>query len=158
MLEPIERALAGERRAVLASGLELAGEHRQHRVAAQLVVVDQILIPHRKAKDPLPNHGPDAVLDLGLGATIDEANGEPPDRADRPIGRAEQERAGVRGDLAAVEGGHHLAPLDHFKPEQVAATLCRHRGAPLRRVKPLLQKNYRRFRAPMHLSPVRNPG
>jgi hypothetical protein len=31
------------------------------------------------------------------------------------------------------------------------ATLCRHRGTPLRRVKPLSQKSYRRSRAPMHL-------
>jgi hypothetical protein len=51
-----------------------------------------------------------------------------------------------------------LATLDHFITEQVTATLCRHRGTPLRRVKPLSQKNYRRFRAPMHLFPVRNPG
>ena len=99
-----------------------------------------------------------AVLDLRLRAAVGEAGREPLDQADRPIGRAEQQRAGVRGDLAAVERRHHLAPLDHFITEQVAATLCRHRGAPLRRVKSLSQKNYRRFRAPMHLPPVRNPG
>jgi hypothetical protein len=43
VLEPVERALAGERGAVLAPRLELAGECCQHRVVAQLVVVDEIL-------------------------------------------------------------------------------------------------------------------
>jgi hypothetical protein len=41
VLEPVQRALAGERRASLAPGSELAGEGRQHRVVAQLIVVDQ---------------------------------------------------------------------------------------------------------------------
>jgi hypothetical protein len=157
MLEPVERALAGERRAPLAPGRELAGEGRQHRIVAQLIVIDQILISQGNAEHPLRQHGPDAVLDLPLGATIEEAGGEPLDQTDRPIGRPEQQRAGVGGALAAIEGGHHLAALDHFITEQIAATLCRHRGAPLHRSNSLSQKNYRRFRAPMHLIPVRNP-
>ena len=158
MLEPVERALAGERGAVLASGLELAGEGREHWVVAQLIVVDEILVAERDAEHPLRDHGLDGVLDLRRGATVGEARREPTHHMDHPIGRAEQERTGVRGDLAAVERGHHSAPLDHFKPEQVAATLCRHRGAPLQRVKALSQKNFPAFRAPMHLSSVRNPG
>jgi hypothetical protein len=81
-----------------------------------------------------------------------------PDQPDRSVGGAEQQRAGIGGDLAAVERSHHLAPFDDFITKQVAATLCRHRGAPLHRVKSLSQKNYRRFRAPMHLPAVRNPG
>ena len=55
----------------------------------------------------------------------------------RPIARSvapSSSAAGIRGDLAAVERGHHLAALDHFITEQVAATLCRHRGTPLRRL------------------------
>jgi hypothetical protein len=42
VLEPVERALAGERGAAPASGPELAGEGREHRVMAQLVVVDEV--------------------------------------------------------------------------------------------------------------------
>ena len=41
VLEPVERALAGERGAVPALGLELAGQRREHRVVAQLIVVDR---------------------------------------------------------------------------------------------------------------------
>jgi hypothetical protein len=50
MLEPVQRALAGERGAVLASGLEPAGEGREHWVVAQLIVVDEILIAERDAE------------------------------------------------------------------------------------------------------------
>jgi hypothetical protein len=106
----------------------------------------------------LRRHRLDAVLDLRLVAAILEAAGEAPDQPDRSVGGAEQQRAGIGGDLAAVERSHHLAPFDDFITKQVAATLCRHRGAPLHRVKSLSQKNYRRFRAPMHLLAVRNPG
>jgi len=158
MLEPVQGALAGERRAVLALGPKLAGERRQHRVVAQLIVVDQVLVAERDAEHALRHHCRDAVLDLCLGAAISKAGRKSGDQADGPVGRAEQQRSGIRGDLAAVEGGHHPATLDHFITEQVAATLCRHRGAPLQRVKALSQKNFPTFRAPMHLPSVRNPG
>jgi hypothetical protein len=80
------------------------------------------------------------VLDLRLDPAVVEAGGEPRHQADRAIGRAEQQRpgvrgdltviAGVRGDLTVIECGHDLAAFDHFITEQVAVTLCRHRGAP----------------------------
>jgi len=158
MLEPVQGALAGERGAALTLGVELAGQRRQHRVVPQLVVVDQILIAERDAEHPLRHHRLDAVLDLRLGTAIDEAGGEPAHQPNRPVGRAQQQRPGIRGDLAAVESGHHPPALDHFITEQVAATLCRHRGTPLQRVKALSQKNFPTFRAPMHRSFVRNPG
>ncbi len=137
MLEPVERALAGERGAIVALGGELAGERREHRVVPQVIVVDQIFVAERDAEHPLRYHRLDAVLDLRLDATVGKTGGEPPDQTDRPIGRAEQQPAGVRGGVAAIECGHDLAALDHFITEQVAATLCRHRGAPLRQPKPL---------------------
>jgi hypothetical protein len=158
MLEPVERALTRQGSAVLALGLELAGERRQHRVVPQLVVVDQILITERNAEHALRHHRRDAVLDLRLGAAINEAGGEPLDHTDCPIGRAEQQPASLRGVVPAIKRGHNLAALDHFITEQVTVTLCRHRGSPLRQLKSLWQKSYARFRAPMHLPAVRNPG
>jgi hypothetical protein len=102
--------------------------------AKQLIVVVQILIAERDAEHPLRRHRLDAVLDLRLVAAILEAAGEAPDQPDRSVGGAEQQRAGIGGDLAAVERSHHLAPFDDFITKQVAATLCRHRGAPLHRL------------------------
>ena len=125
---------------------------------AQLIVIDQVLVAERDAEHPLRHHRLDPVLDLHLDTTVLEAGREPRHQADRAIGRAEQQGPGIGRDLAAIEGSHHLAAFDHFITEQVAATLRRHRGTPLRQLKSLSQKNYARFRAPMHLSTVRNPG
>jgi hypothetical protein len=54
-LQPVERRFAGERRAILAPGRQLAGEHRQCRVVAQLVVIDEIFVAQRQRKNPLPD-------------------------------------------------------------------------------------------------------
>jgi len=158
VLEPVERALARERRAILAPRGELAGKRRQHRVMPQVIGVDQVFVAERDAEHPLRDHGLDGVLDLRLRATVDKTRREPPHQTNRPIGRAEQQRAGVRRAVATVERGDHLAAFNYFIPEQIAVTLRWHRGAPPDRLKSLSQKNYRRFRAPMHLLPVRNPG
>ena len=104
VLQPVQRALAGQRRAVGAPGLELAGQDRQHRVVAELVVVDQVLVAERDAEHALADQRRDLVLDPLRHARVAEAGGEAPDQADRPVGGAEQQRAGVRGDRAAVEG------------------------------------------------------
>ena len=158
VLEPVERALAGERRAILALGGELAGQRREHRVVPQLVVIDQVLVAERDPEHPLRHHRCDRMLDLGLVPTVVEAGREPGHQANRPISRAEQQRPGIRRDRAAIESRHHLAAFDHFITEQVAATLCRHRGAPPIGSKSFRQNDFRQFRAPMHLLPVRNPG
>jgi hypothetical protein len=151
VFEPVERALAGERRTTPALGDELAGERRQHRIVAQLVVIDQVLVAERDAEYALGHHRLDRVLDLGLDPAVVEAGREPGHEPDGTIRRAEQQRPRIGRDLAAIERSHHLATLDHSITEQVAATLCRHRGAPLCQLKSLWQKSYARFRAPMHL-------
>ncbi len=144
MLEPVQRALAGQRRAVGAVRLELADQGRQHRIVAQLVVVDEVLVAQREAADALHQQGLDGVLDELLTAPVGEAPRQPLDQADRPVRGPQQQRTRVRGHLATVERRHHLAPFDGFKSEQIAATLCRHRGTPPDRLKPLSQKSYRR--------------
>jgi len=62
--QPDEQRL--DRRGV---GGELAGECRQHRVVAQLVVVDQILIAERDPDHPPHHQRRDLVLDQG-GITV----------------------------------------------------------------------------------------
>ena len=52
-LQPVERRLAGHRRAILAACSELTREHRQHRIVAQLVVVVEILLAKRNPEHPL---------------------------------------------------------------------------------------------------------
>jgi Arc/MetJ family transcription regulator len=114
-------------------------------------MVDEILVPERDPADALQQHGLDGMLDQLRRAAVGEASRQALHQPDRPIRGAQQQRAGVRGHLATVEGSDHRAAFDPFISEQIAATLRRHRGTPLRRVKPLSQKCYHRYRAPMHL-------
>ena len=55
--QPVQRRLAGNRRAVLAPGLKLACQHRHHRIMTQLVVVIEILVAERDPKHPLADQG-----------------------------------------------------------------------------------------------------
>ena len=72
-LQPVERRLAGHRRAILAPRLELAGQHRHHRIVAQLVVVVEILVAERDPEHPLADQRRDLVLDQVPGAARRES-------------------------------------------------------------------------------------
>ena len=106
---------------------------------AQVVVVVEVLIAKRDADDALHHHGLDLVLNQLGGACIGEAGGKSLGQPDRLVGLAEQQSAGVRGDCAAVERGHHVAAFDGWKFEQGGGTLCRHWGFLWIREKPWLQ-------------------
>ncbi len=157
-LQPVERRFAGQGRAIRAFGLQLATQHRHHRVMAQLIVVDQILVAQRDPEYPLTDQARHRVLDQIGRAVIGEAPGKPRHQPDRPVGGTQQHCPGLRGHLAAIESGHHRAPFNRCKSKQIRATLCPHRASPCLRDKPFLQHDFLRSRAPMHLPPLRNPG
>jgi hypothetical protein len=123
-----------------------------------MVMVDEIFITKRDPDHPLADQCRHRMLDPRLVAPIAEAGRKTLHQTDRPIGGAQQQGTRIRGDCSTIKCGHHRAALDRSKRELAWATLCRHRGAPLISVKSLLQKNYRRFRAPMHLRLVRDAG
>ena len=158
VLEPVQRALAGERRAAAVPRLEPAERHPEHRIVAQPVVVDQVLVAERDAEHPLPDQCRHLVHHPFRRPTVGEAGREALDEPDRPVGRPEQQPAGVRGDRTPIEIRHHRAAIDACKSHRLRATLCRHRGALLRGPKSLLQKHFPTFRTPMHLPLVRNAG
>ena len=60
--QPVQRGLAGQRRTVTPLRLQLASQHREHRVAAQLVVVVQVLITQSNADHALHHHGLDRAF------------------------------------------------------------------------------------------------
>ena len=62
-LQPVQRRLAGHRRTILAPRLELAGQHRHHRIVAQLVVVVEILVAKRNPEHPLADQRHNLMLD-----------------------------------------------------------------------------------------------
>ena len=129
--QPVQRRFARQGRAIRAPRFQLAGQDRHHRVMAQIVVVDQILVAQRNPKPPLPNQGGPRVLNQIRRAVVGETAGKPLDQPDRPGGGAEQHRSGVRGHLAAVERRHHRPPLNRCKTKQICATLCLHRASPV---------------------------
>jgi len=118
-LQPVQRRFAGDRRAAPAPGRQFAGQHRQHRVVTQRVVVDQVFVAERQAEHPLPHQGADLMLDQLRGTAIPEAQSEPVDQPDRPIRRSQQQRPGIRRDRPAIERGHHRTPFHGCKSKQI---------------------------------------
>jgi len=83
VFEPVQRALAGQRRAVAAPGRKLAGEHRQHRIVAEVIVIEHVLMPERDAEDALADQRGNLALDTLRHSAIAKAGSEPPDQVDR---------------------------------------------------------------------------
>ena len=147
-LKPVECRLARHRRAVRAPCLQLAGQHRHHRIMAQLVVIIDVLIAERHPEHPLSNQRGDKVLDIFRASLIDEASGKAPNQPDRAIRRSQQQGTGIRRDRSTVKSRHHgaafhRAKLKQFSANRFCATLCRHRGAPRIVRKSFSQKNFR---------------
>ena len=159
VLQPIERALPGQRLAVGPQHrAQLAGQHRERRVLAQLVVIVEIFVAQRQAEDALPHQRRDPMLDVASVTPIDEAVGEAAHQPKAAIDLSQQQRTGVRGDVPAIEPGHHRTPRNRFKFEPLRRTLCRHRGIPRIVEKLLLHNASLRFAAPMHPPCLRNSG
>ena len=103
-LQPVQRALAGQRRAVAAGGRQLARKRRQHRIVAQLIVVDEVLIAERNADNALHNQRLDGVLGkVGIAAVIEAWR--PGDGSDqgRERSAAPSKGAAFAGDGATIE-------------------------------------------------------
>src|SRR5438132_9465790 len=142
-LQPVQRRLARNRRAILAPRFELARQHRHHRIVTQFVVIVQILIAKRDPEHPLADQGRDLVLDQFRTPHVVKARCEPIHHLDRSIRRAQKQRSGIRGDRAGVERRYHLASFDRFKSKEIRGTLCWHRGAPRIGDKSLQHNNFR---------------
>ena len=95
VFQPVERALASERRGSGLIRLEAAQQGPEHRVMAQIVVVDEVLVPERQAEDALPHQAPHPMGDEGRMAPIAKARCEPVNEPDGPIRRAEKQSPGV---------------------------------------------------------------
>jgi hypothetical protein len=158
-LQPVQRRLARQRRAIRALRRKLASQHRQCRIAPKFVVVVEVLIAQRDADHPL-QHTPacrpraPSIPASGVG----KARGKTIRQPDRPVGLVQQRCTGIRCDCSAIKCRHNPAAFNGCKFEQFRITLCRHRGTPLHRQKALSHKNFRRFRASVHLFSVRYAG
>jgi hypothetical protein len=160
----VEGRLPRHRCAVRSARLQLAGQHRHHRIVPRLVVIVDVLMARRDPEHPPPNQCSDSMFNQFRPPTIDEALGKAPDRPDRAIRRSQQQRPralraflfslraksawnsrspGVRRDRSTVKPRHNDAAFDRCKLEQFRATPCRHRGAPRIGKKSFSQHNFR---------------
>jgi len=94
---------------------------------AQGVVIVDILVAQRNRRNPLADHGAQRMHNKARIALVAEAGRDPIEQADRLVGVAQQQGAGIRGDRAAIECSHHTAAIKAFKIEVIRDTLCLHR-------------------------------
>ena len=143
VLQPVERRLAGERRAVRPLGRELSRQRLQHRIVPQMIVIVDVLVAQGNAEDALADERRHRVQQSVRIAAVLEAVRQSLNQADRSVRGPEQQPAGVRGDLAAVERAHNPAALRGSEIKRILATVCVHRGRSPLSEKSLLHNNYR---------------
>jgi hypothetical protein len=158
MLQPVERAFARQRREAGPARLDPPQCCAERGVAAQVVMIDQILVAESDAEHPLADQRCHVMAHPPRHPAVAEAGGEALDQPDGPVGRAQQQRARVRGDRAAAEICHHGASIDACKAHRLRATLCWHRGLPVGRRKCLFALTLYRSAAPMRQTVVRYAG
>ena len=74
--EAVQCRFASHRRTVFAPRRKLAREHRENRIMAQVVMVDEIFIAKRDPENPLPNERLNLVLDPFRVAPVLETGGK----------------------------------------------------------------------------------
>lgn len=126
--QPVQRRLAGCRRAVPTPRRKLAHQHRHHRIVPKPVVIDEILVAQRQAEHMLPDQRPHLVFHKVRPPAVPEARRKTIDQPDRPIGRPQQHRSGIRADRPAVEAHLNPATFHRCKSKQICATVCTHRS------------------------------
>ena len=164
-LQSVQCALARQRLArvalphtMLARDIGLAHQRRQQRVATQVVVIVEILIPQRQPVEPLSDQLLHRVLDQPRVAMIREAIRELLDDPNPLLHLAQQQAATVRGDRSTVEPPHNLTLKMMVKREGLLVTLCRHRAVSWVAHKVLFAKSLCTKRQPVSTPMVRNPG
>ncbi len=85
-------------------GCKLTGEHSQHRIVAQVVMIVEILIAERNRNDPLAEQRRDGRLHTAAAAAVTKAGRKAFKQRDRLVRRAEKQRTAIRCDPTAIEG------------------------------------------------------
>ena len=143
-LQPVQRRLPRNRGAVPTLRAQLPRQHRHNRIAAQHVVVDQVLIAQRNPQHTLTHKRPNRVLHEPAIAMILEAGRKPVHQPNRRIRLSKQQSAGVRSHRPAVEIRHNRPPGNRLKDAKRCVTLRSHRGTPCPDISPCPRTLYHR--------------
>ena len=131
VLETIERALARQCFTVRPQHrMQLAGQHAERRVFAQLVVVIEVLVAQHQAEDPLSHQCLNPVLNVTSIATVGEATGEPTDQSKATIHLPQQQRPAFEVMSPPSKPAITARRSTASNSNSVARTLCLHRGHP----------------------------
>lgn len=128
MLQSVQGALARQGLTVAATRGQLADQHREDWILAQLDVVNEVVVAERQTEDPLAQQRFPAMFDKARITPVGEARRQPPNQAEALVDLSQQQRPGVRRDGAAVEPRHHCLAFHRFKREQLRVTVRRHPG------------------------------
>ena len=158
VLKPAQRALARQWRTPFPACLELARQQRQRRVAPQVVLVVEVVVPQGNAGDALRHQRPHRMFRKARIAVVREARGHPVEEPGGTVRLAKQQCPGVRRDGSAVERGGHPAALAPLKSKRKRLTLCQHRSSLGSHVKFMRYINLTPLGGRCSLVGVRNPG
>ena len=111
VLQTVQRRLARQRRAIPPTRLQPAQNRTQNRVAAQLVMVHNVLVAQRDPEDPLAHQRRHIVHNPIRRATVRKTSRKPGHKTYRPVRRPQKQRPGVRGHRPAPEIRHNIAAL-----------------------------------------------
>jgi len=113
--QPVQCALARQRRAIRPPRLKLARQRCHHRVVAQMVVIVQVLVAKRNPEHPLADQGRDLVFDQSRAANVLKALRKPARQVNRNIRQTQQHCSGIGRNPSTVERRHNGAPFDPCK-------------------------------------------
>ena len=146
--------------AVAAPGGHAPGDRLQRRVAAQVVVVVQVLEAEGEGVEALQDEGPDVVDDQRGVAVVGEAGGEASGEVEAFVGASKQGDARVGGDAAGEIGfdGSLGEALGRRVPQGWRDTACTAPAGGFGRHKPLYINDLRCTDLPLSPRTMRYPG
>ncbi len=100
-LHPVQRAFAGQGIFQLAP----VGQHSHQRIAAQLLMIVQVLVAQSQPVDALRKHLGKLVLDQQRRPPVGETGRHPLQQTDLAIGLTQQQRSAIGRYLAGRETG-----------------------------------------------------
>lgn len=110
-------------------GTGMIGDGLPERIGAELLMVVEVFVTAGDAEDALRQKSALRVEDeIGI-ARIGNGPIEGVDEAESPIGFAEEEDAGIGGDVAAGKVGDQIATIKASEGDAGSITLC-HRDGP----------------------------
>ena len=127
-LQPVQRRLPRNRSAVPALRAQLPRQHCHHRIGAQHVMIDQVVVPQRNPEHTPTRKRSNRVLHEPAIAMILETSRKAVHKLNNRIRLSEQQSAGVRSHRPAIEIRHNRPSRNRLNGLGRRGTLRSRRG------------------------------